>query len=349
MAKKVTFSPSQLAILCYQMSLVFKSGISLVEGISLLSTEMEDPKLQEVLANVNKELAGAVRIYEAFEMQNAFPDYMIRMIQIGELSGGLDEVMEHLSEYYEKIDHLNKRLQNAVTYPLLLMALMIVIIGILFVKVLPMFRDILQSIGGDMPRITSYVMSISDGLKSNGLIILIILGALFVGLGIYFKSPSGKIQSDVLKLKLPVIKKTYTKIYAAKFSETMALLLKNGISYSESLLMVSKVVDNSILEGKILSYQKLVVTGEDDENSFKEIGIFPNLLVRMIKIGYKTGELDHMMAKVSKIYETEVDRELNRLTSTVEPILIIVLSLVVGVILLTVMLPLINIMSSIGS
>lgn len=349
MAKKVTFSASQLAVLCYQMSLVFKSGISLVEGISLLSSEMEDPKLKTVLADVNKELAGAVRIYEAFEMQNAFPDYMIRMIQIGELSGGLDEVMEHLSDYYEKIDHLNKRLQNAVTYPLLLMALMVVIIGILFVKVLPMFRDILQSIGGDMPRITSYVMSISDGLKSNGLIILVILGALVVGIGLYLRSPAGKIQSDALKLNLPGLKKTYTKIYAAKFSETMALLLKNGISYSESLLMVSKVVDNSILESKILIYQKLVVTGEDDENSFKEIGIFPNLLVRMIKIGYKTGELDHMMSKVSKIYETEVDRELNRLTSTVEPVLIIVLSLIVGVILLTVMLPLINIMSSIGS
>lgn len=349
MAKKVTFKTAQLSILCYQMSLVFKSGISLLEGMTLLSEEMEEPQLRAVLENVNKELAGATRIYEAFEVQGVFPDYMIKMIQIGEFSGTLDEAMEHLCEYYEKIDHLNKRLQSAVTYPVLLMALMVGIVGLLFVKVLPMFKDILQSVGGEMPVLTRYIMDLSEGLKANGLYILGTLIVLLTTAVFYFKSPKGKTLADQLKLNLPFFKRIYVKIYAAKFSETMAMLLKSGISYTESLQMVSGIVGNVHLEAKILEYQKEVALGSDDEDSFRKIGIFPNLLVRMIKIGYKTGELDTIMKKVSKIYETEVDRALNRATKTVEPVLIIILSLVVGVVLLTVMLPLISIMSSIGS
>lgn len=349
MAKKVTFKTAQLSILCYQMSLVFKSGITLLEGMTLLSEEMEEPQLKVVLENVNKELAGSTRIYEAFEMQGVFPNYMIRMIQMGEFSGTLDEVMEHLCEYYERIDHLNKRLQSAVTYPALLMVLMFAIVGLLFVKVLPMFKDILQSVGGDMPLLTSYIISISDGLKANGLYILSTVIILIAGAVVYFKSAKGKVLADMLKLKLPFFKRIYVKIYAAKFSETLAMLLKSGISYTESLQMVSGIVGNVHLEDRILQYQKEVSAGSDDEDSFRKIGIFPNLLVRMIKIGYKTGELDTIMEKVSKIYETEVDRELDRVTKTIEPVLIIILSLVVGVVLLTVMLPLINIMSSIGS
>lgn len=349
MARKASFKASQLAILCYQMSLVFKSGISMVEGIFLLSSELEDRALRQVLENIAIELKGPVHIYEAFEKQGVFPVYMIRMLQIGELSGGLETVTENLSNYYEKQDQLSKKLQSAVTYPLLLMSLMIVIIGILFVKVLPMFRDILETIGGDMPKITSYVMSISDGLKSYGLVLTITILLCLLGWVLYLRSPYGKHQADSLKLHFPLVKRIYIKTYAAKFSETLSLLMKNGISYSESLLMVSKIMDNSILEERIVAYQKLVITGQDDEDSFKKIGIFPNLLVRMIKIGYKAGELDAMMGKVAKVYDTEVNRELNRLTSIVEPALIIILTFIVGVILLTVMLPLISIMSSIGS
>jgi type IV pilus assembly protein PilC len=330
------------------MSLVFKSGIPLVEGMLLVSDEMSDPRLVQALKAIHNEVAKGQLFHVAMEKHPIFPEYLVKMIMIGETTGTLDNVMDYLSQYYEKDDKLGRKIRTAVTYPLILITLMTAIIIMLFIKILPMFNSILQSVGGEMPAITGALMGISTFLGAYGIYVLIGILVLIAIPFIMKRTKVGRRVIDRLKLNLPITRNLYQKIYTARFSLGMSLMLKSGAGSEQALEMIKDVIGNTVVADRIEQCRVNIKNGMDSTEAFSNIGIFPKLFVRMLNIGFKTGGLDNIMAKLSQIYDTEVDSSLSRMTSAIEPTLVIILSLVVGVILLTVMLPLINIMSSIG-
>jgi type IV pilus assembly protein PilC len=338
----------ELSIFCYQMSLVFKSGIPLVEGMPLVTDEMTDPRLVAALKAIHAEVERGQLFHLAMSRHPIFPQYMVRMIRIGETTGTLDDVMDHLSVYYDKDDKLGRRIRTAVTYPVILIALMTAIILLLFIKILPMFDTILRSVGGEMPGVTRALMDISAFLSAYGLWVLLVVAALAALPFVLRAIPAGRMFLDANKLRLPFVKSLYQKIYTARFSLGMSLMLKSGVGSEDALELIRDVVGNVVVAGRIERCRKSLKEGMDSTEAFTSIGIFPKLFVRMLNIGFRTGGLDSIMAKLSEIYDSEVDGALSKLTSAIEPTLVIVLSLVVGVILLTVMLPLISIMSSIG-
>lgn len=338
----------ELSLFCYQMSIIIKSGIRMAEGIEMVAEEMADKQMIIALREITKEINEGNTFCNSIEKHSIFPVYMKAMIRIGESTGSLDEIMAYLSNYFERNAKLSQKIKSAITYPLILLGLMSAIILLLVVKVLPMFNDILNNVGGEMPSITKAILNISIAIKNYALIILIIIVLLVLVVYFYVKTPRGRKFVDKLKIKAPFVKNVNKKIYSARFSMVMSILIKSGIEHYEALDMVIEVVGNDYVAQQIRNCKELILEGSDIKNAYIKTGIFSSLFAKMISIGYKTGEMDNMMSKISRISESEVDNALSKATSIMEPVLVIILSLVVGAILLTVMLPLINIMSSIG-
>jgi type IV pilus assembly protein PilC len=338
----------ELSLFCYQMSIVLRSGIQFSEGVTMIAEEISDKRLKKALDAIGEDLGNGNTFYSSVEKHDIFPKYMKAMIKIGETTGSLDNIMEYLSNYFERNEKLSKKIKSAVIYPFILLGLMTGIILLLVLKVLPMFDDILANVGGEMPGITKAMLNMSVAIKNYMVIILIIIALIVFAIYFYVRTPAGRKYMDKLRFNMPIVKNITKKIYGARFSMVMSILIKSGIEHSEALDMVKEVVGNSYAAGKIEECKKMIEEGKDIKDAYAHTGIFSRIFVKMISIGYKTGDMDNMMLKITGVYESEVDNSLNKATSVIEPVLVIILSLVVGVILLTVMLPLINIMSSIG-
>ncbi len=346
--KKDTLDTFELSLFCQQMALVLKSGIAPVEGVPLIAEELTQPRLKKALDEISDDITGGATFHEALGNQSLFPAYLVSMTQLGEKTGMLDRVMDNLAKYYDRDYRLQKKFRSSITYPLILMTLMLGVILLLILKILPMFANILSSLGGEMPQVTMILLSLGQGVIQVGPILIGILVFLVLGLIYYGRTDAGELHYDRLKMGLPYLGKIYRKVSAARFSHGMALVLRSGMTFEEGLDAVEQIIGNRFVRTKIMEAGDKIRAGETPADAFAQLGLYPNLFIRMLRIGHKTGELDQMMAKISDVYDDEVEDSLNLLANAIEPILVITLSAIVAVILLAVMLPLINIMSTIG-
>lgn len=338
----------ELSLFCHQFALVMKSGIHPVEGIPLIAGEMVNPLLKTALTNAGNAVVKGDTLCTALGDSNIFPAYMISMIRLGEATGTLENIMENLSLFYEKEDRLSKRLRSAIAYPLLLLVLMLGVIVLLIVEVLPMFAKILASLGGDLPDATRILLGVGDFFSRSGLLFLLLLVLLTASWILMLRTEKGRLRWDAVKLKLPFFGRVLTKTAAARFSNGLSIVLQSGMGLVEGLDEVKDLTGNRQVKNLMQKVSEAIREGSDLGTALAPLALFPPLFTRMIQVGQKTGELDKMMGKISSIYEGEVENSLAHLTNAIEPVLVIILSVVVGVILLAVMLPLINIMGSIG-
>ncbi len=345
---KNTLDTMELSLFCQQMALVLKSGIPPIEGVPLIAEEMTQPRLKKALDEISRDITQGSNFYEALRGQSLFPEYLVSMTQLGEKTGMLERVMDNLSRYYDRDYRLQKKFRSSITYPIILMVLMLGVITLLILKILPMFANILGSLGGEMPQVTTMLLTFGQGVVQSGPVIIGIVLAFVMGAVAYGRSDAGGLRYDRLKMQLPYLGKIYRKVSAARFSHGMALVLKSGMTFEEGLDAVGQIIGNRFVKTKIIEAGDMIRKGETPADAFAQLGLYPNLFVRMMRIGHKTGELDQMMGKISDVYDEEVEDSLNMLANAIEPILVITLSVIVAVILLAVMLPLINIMSTIG-
>lgn len=341
-------SPSELSLFCYQFSVVFKAGIPYLEGLQLLAGDVFESELKQVVGEISADVQTGKLLYEAIRARGVFPDYMVAMLRIAEETGRLGDVFEQLSIYYDHNDQLKQKIRNALTYPFVLIGLMAAVILLLILKVLPIFHDILLSVGGSVPSATQFVLDFSTWLQ-NGLLIVVGLVVILVLYGIMiFKTNWLPSQRDLLLLKLPVVKRLYEKSIVVKFARALSILTKSGLPLQTSLDMIIPLMENQLIQTRLKDVIVQLEAGKPFDQALKSTGLFPELFTKMVALGTKTGELDSMLDKISEVYDRELERSLHRLTVSIEPTLVIVLSVIVGAILLLVMLPLINIMSSIG-
>ena len=345
---KGNLNAGDLSLFCYQLSLIFKSGIPFLEGMHLFAEEISDSKHKQLSQSLYQDVFTGMSLPDALEKQKAFPSYMVNIIRMAEATGTLDSELERLSSYYDKLDKLKRKVQNAVTYPVILAALMGGIILLLILKILPMFHEILIAAGGDIPPVTQLLLDISGLIRNYSILILILIAVLAAACIFFLRTAAGRQKWDQHKLKSPLMKNIHQKMIAARFGMGMSMLLKGGLSFDDALGMVCGIVGNSYAARKIKACQQDIRDGADPADALEKIGLFPALFMKMLHIGYQTGELEKSMDKIADIYENEAERYLSKITSSIEPVLVIILSLIVGIILLAVMLPLISIMSSIG-
>lgn len=347
--RKIKLEPSELAWLCEQIALVQKSGIPLPEGIDLLAEGSDMPRQTIVLRSLSQEMRKMIPLSEAMETMDAFPAYLVKMTKIGEMTGNLDHVMSSLADFYTRDAELRKKVRSALIYPTVLLLMMLGIIILLIARVLPVFSQILASFGGKMPAFSQGLLSFGTFVGRQSFWLLPLLIVLITGLVLWLRrSLAGRRLVDKARLNMPVLGPLYRRIYTSRFSISLSYMLRSAIDLDTALSMTEAVMDNAIVSERIAECRQKISKGEDTFTALQETSLFPKLFIRMLSLGNRTGEMDAVMSKIARAYESEVDSRLSRLVGIVEPLLVVVLSVIVGGILLTVMLPLVEIMTTIG-
>jgi type IV pilus assembly protein PilC len=331
------------------MSVLFFSQITFMEGVALLSEQTENKELKIALGEIYNHMSNGRTFAEAMGMyDNIFPSYLINMVLVGEASGTLEKVFSILSAYYEKEDKVKRKLRSAVLYPAVLSALMGAIVLLLILKILPMFQETLYNMGYDIPGITQTILDISNFINTNLLPIAVVLLVLIGASALFLRTAGGRAWLDKAKATYPVSGYIYKRIITTRFSRSLSILLKSGVQLLNALEETRALYNNGYVEKLFADLVQKVKNGGDLTEALAAMRIFPPLFLKVVTIGQTTGHLDEMLEKSADVFETEVDESLDRFRVMVEPILIIILSGVVGIILLSVMLPMISIMNNIA-
>lgn len=349
MAEKTRFlKPDQLSLFATQISLFLRSGLSLTEGLGLMEEDIGDNRFRACVVKVSEGVEARRPLHEAMKDAGAFPDYMLKMAEIGEFSGHLEGMMNALSRFYERERNLRQRVKSSVTYPLLLLLMMTAVVFLLIVRVLPMFDRLLGSLGGTMPPFVRGLMSFGEFAGQWYLAILAGIVAIVILWALFRRTDAGRSFIDAFKASFPIVRGLYRKMAAERFATAMSFLLTSNVDLEISLDLAKGILGNRYMSKKIDSCLSMMENGAALHDALYESGIFPRQFSKMLAIGFKSGEMDSMMSRLSEIYEQEVDGSLRRLTGAIEPAFVALLSVVVGIIMVSVMLPLIEAMSNIG-
>ncbi len=336
----------ETTLFCEQLAMILQSGIALSDGIRAMGEEVEDAPYQHLLLQMADQLDEQVSFKEVLEKAGIYDEYMIHMVEVGEKSGYLDQVMTQLAIYYGRMDETREKIKDAVTYPGVLICMMLAVIGVLVIKVLPLFRQVLNGMGAELGSFALMLMQTGNLLAKVGLVILLIIA--LVVLISWFRIKKEKRSLMSVLSSFPLSKRMGQDLSVAQFAYAMSLLLSSGYDTDEALAMMPAMLDDAGLKKKIAALRERIATGDSFHQALVESGIFKGIYNRILVIGFKAGKAEETMARVAQQYEDEVDASINRFLDIIEPTLVAVLSVIVGIILLSVMLPLMSIMSSLG-
>lgn len=339
-----TISAGEAALFCSQVALILQSGIPLHDGIAALVGEGENSS--GIFRELNDVVQASGSLYEAVRTAGVFPEYMVNMIQIGENSGKLEEVMGSLAAYYEREDNLKTSVRGAVTYPLVLVAMMAVVVGILVAKVLPVFDKVFSELGSQMPAVSVTIMTIGSVVGKCVLVLMALAMVALAALVVWSRARG--VGVSALLGRLMVTRRLSAKIASGRFASVASMMLSSGYDTDRMLELIPTVLGDENVIRKVDECRIKIDEGKNFAQAITETGIFSGVYSKMISVGYATGTLDSVMKKLASLYEEEIDRSLESFVSLIEPLLIAVLSIVIGAVLLSVMLPLMGIMSSIG-
>ncbi|MCL2851993.1 MAG: type II secretion system F family protein [Defluviitaleaceae bacterium] len=347
-SRKDTLTPSEIAAFCAQMSMIVKSGISIAEGIGIMHDDASNPAGREIMSVIHGEVEIGSPLHMALEKTEKFPDYMVNMVEIGEATGKLENVMDALTTYYEREEAIARIVRSALAYPLVMISMMLAVIIILIVQVMPIFNEVFQGLGAQMTGFPLAVMNFGQALGTYSAAIVGVLAALALAFIVLRSTKSGREALDRFKENFFLTRGLYSKMASGRFASAMALMLASGMDTDKSLEMVHRLVRTPSVRDKIKLCQEKLEQGTRFSDALSEVGMFSGIYARMVSVAFKTGSMDTIMEKLAVRYEEETNTQINNIISIVEPTLVAVLSVIVGVILLSVMLPLMGIMSAIG-
>lgn len=348
MKKQKLLSNTEIASFCRQTALIIQAGITPAEGMDILIHDTVNKEGKALLQDIGDACKRGEYFNQAMEATGVFPNYVIRLTALGEESGNLDSVLLSLAQYYEREQAIAENIKSAVTYPLIMIAMMFVIILVLIVKVLPIFRQVFIQLGTEMSPLANSLLAAGNALSRYSIVITAVLFLLIGSLLILYKTPSGKQHLKNLLVRIPLTRNFYDKVAAGRFASGMYLAFTSGMDTYESLDMIAEIVENENMRQKINVCKQEMEENTNLPEALSKAEIFSKLYSRMVTVGFRSGSIDVVMKQISQNYEDETDKQINKIISIIEPTLVILLSLIVGVILLSVLLPLMGIMSSIG-
>ncbi len=348
-ASKGKLSKSERILFSRQLALALNSDITITEALDIIRSKTEEPVLEKAL----EEMVAKIYMGYSFgdvikEQEEVFSEFYVNMVNIGEESGNLAEILEQVAQTYERDLLTLKKVKQAVAYPLILTTLMFGVIILLITEVMPMFDRVLKSLGGEMPQITKLILQAGLFLKSYGWILLLLLALLVLGVYYYGKTEKGKVFFDRMKFYIPYQKDLTASMLAARFARNLGLLMTSGIPVSRALEMIYPVIDNEYLAEGIKKSLEQVNNGTSLDEVIEKLNLFPRLLIKLFSVGVATGQMDNALLRAAEEMDREVDDRLAKLTSVLEPLLIVILSVIVGIILISVVLPVVSIMNNIG-
>lgn len=333
-------SNMELSTFFNQLTLILRSGISYTEGITLMLEDTPSKEGQEILSAILQEAEYTGSLSQALKASSCFPDYAFQMTALGEQTGHLDDVTNSLGEYYQHEESLWKNIKNAVTYPLFMMGMMGIVLLILVIKVLPIFHQVFDQLGGIPSGLPGKILELGTLFEKYS--IAVVISVFLLGIILFYFLWHRQRFSKLLPRHI------LKKIALSRFASGMYLSLSSGFDIEKSLSMISELVENKEISAKIQLLQKEITEGNDFLTALKDSELFSGVYLRLIHIGFKTGSIDSVMKEIAIQCNEDVEEQLDRFISNIEPTLIAVLCIIVGMILLSVMLPLLSIISNIG-
>ncbi len=344
----IRLSNEEISSFCKQLSLLIKAGISPSESINILLEDTHDKSAKELLEKISHVLMSGEKFHVALEMSGSFPDYLVHMVAIGEESGSLDTVMNSLADYYEREDAISSSIKSAISYPLIMVLMMLVVVVVLITKVLPIFDQVFAQLGTNMSGFSKSLLNVGNALNKYSFILVILL-ILIIGLFVFFSATAtGKQIVRGCLGKFRSTRKLVQDLESARFASGMVLTLSSGMDTYEGLSLVNKLVETDEMKGKIENCRNLLIEGDSFPEALEKSNIFSSFYSQMISVGFMSGSMDSAMHQIAQRFEKDTEKRIYSLISILEPTLVIVLSIIVGMILLSVILPLMGIMTTIG-
>ncbi|MCU0524803.1 MAG: type II secretion system F family protein [Elainella sp. Prado103] len=337
------------AVFSRQFAVLINAGVALVRGLGVLSDQCPNPKLKKALQEISADVQQGTNLSDAMRKHpQCFDGLYVSMVQAGEVGGVLDEVMNRLAKLLEDVARLQNQIKSAMTYPVAVGSIAVLIFLGMCMFLLPIFANIFDELGADLPPFTAFMIGISNFLRSPYVLILVaILVVLVFAYRQYYKTRVGRETMDRFFLRMPLFGDLIQKTATARFCRTFGALSRSGVPILTSLEIVRDTAGNQVIANAVDEARKEVQTGGMISLALQREKIFPIMAIQMISIGEETGEIDTMLMKVADFYEDEVEQAVKALTSILEPIMIVILGGMVGSILVAMYLPIFGIMDAI--
>jgi general secretion pathway protein F len=327
-----------------QLATLLRAGLPLVSSLNALADQIDNPKLKKIITQIRERVnEGSALAAAMVEFPRVFPDLYVNMISAGEASGALELVLFRLAEYLEGQVRIRNRIRAALIYPAVMTVVGLGVLGVLFTFVVPKFVAIFEELEQALPLPTVILIGISDFVRAYWLLLLLLAGAAVYGLARYRKTPKGREHYDTFLLKIPIFGRLIMLGVVIRFTRTLSTLLSSGVPLLKALDILTAVVNHSVFAKAIASARDSVTEGASLSQPLKQSGIFPPIVIHMIASGEQSGELEDMLAKVAEIYEEEAETLASTLMSLLEPVLILGMALIVSFIVISILLPLLEI------
>jgi type IV pilus assembly protein PilC len=331
------------------LSLMIKSGIAAPRALKILAKQTKNKKFKAVLIEIAGNVEAGKSLHEALEgFPKVFSHIFVSMVKVGELSGNLEKALEYLSVQLEREQDLKRKTKGAMIYPAVIVSAMVIIGVLMAIFVLPKLTSTFKEFGGDLPIMTKMVIAISDFAQYHSFILVGAVVAVIVGIVALLKTTAGQRAFDAFLLRFPMINPIVKKINLARFARVLSSMLKSGIAIVEGLKVSGESMGNAYYREAIAATAESVKVGKPLTEAFtKEERLFPYIVVQMLEVGEETGNLEDILEQLAVHYETEVDETMRNLSSIIEPLLLLVIGGVVGVLALALIAPIYNISQSI--
>lgn len=350
--KNAKVKKSDLVVFTRQLSTMVSAGVPLVRSLHTLQTQTDNKNFAKVISLISKDIESGMPLADSLEKYpSIFGTIYVNMVRAGEAGGILDEILKRLASQVEKDAAIRKKIKSASAYPIAILCITIIAFFGIMIFVIPKLGAIIKDLGGpdaQLPIYTQILLNASDFMKANAVFIIFIFVVVLFMLRRYIKTPKGRYQFDHLLLKTPVLKTVITKIAIARFSRTFASLMSSGVSVLDALEVTGGAIGNKVIEAELREASKNVRNGRQLSEPLSESPYFPPIVSQMLSIGEETGQTDTILIKVADFYDEEVDAMIDGLSSLIEPIMIIVLGSVVGLIAASVMGPIASLSQNVG-
>ncbi|MGE6412732.1 type II secretion system F family protein [Planococcus kocurii] len=340
----------QFIMFLRQFSTLMRAGVTIVDTIRILSQQVESKALAKTLAMIEDELRKGNSLSDSLAKHpKIFEPLTINLIKAGEMSGNIDESLDRLATHYDKAYQTRQKVVSAMSYPAVVGVIAIGVVIFLLATIVPMFVEMFEGFGGELPLLTQVVMQASNLVIQYWYVIIVVvllIGVLFWAMK---RSTKGRMLLDTMLLRMPIFGKIFKKSALARLTRTLSSMFSSSVPILQAMTMVEKVVGNAVMSKVLIASRDSLERGGSLTEPMRNHWAFPPLIPHMISIGEQTGSLDHMLLKVAEFYESEVDAETDRLKALIEPLMIVLLAALVGTIVLSIMLPMFEMFNNVDS
>jgi len=345
--KKITFFQRikfrDLTIFYRQFATMVNAGLTLVSSLDILTEQVENKTLSNVIKTIKSDVEAGFTLADAFAKQpQVFSEINVSMIRAGEIGGVLDEILNKIADLMEKEYALRQKIKSAMSYPTFIAGAAVIMSIFLLTFVLPQFVTVFAQYGGELPALTNLLVVLTKLFNQYWYLFFITFAAIVFIFLTYIKTPNGKMNFDKLKLSAPIFGELNRKTAVARFTRILGTLIKSGVPILEALKVSSNAIGNLVISLAVTNAKTKIKEGQSISGPLAASGVFPPMVTQMIMVGEESGELEEMLVNVAKFYDEEVDRSVERLTSIIEPVMMVFIALTVGIMIIAMYLPIFN-------